>query len=714
MASASTWGETKIIFRIALRNLRASKAKTAIIGAIVLLGTVVAVAGSSLVESVDKNMTSSIQGSLGGHLQVYDLHSKDDLELYGGMRGESLLQPMEDFARVKEVLGKLPEVKSVVPMGIDTALVAVGNPFDVALERLRAEARKLEAGDRDPEVERRYQARKAHVRRMTELLREELTAARAIADDTLLRDRARESAELTRAASPEFWAGFDRDRLGNLEFMENRIAPQAMDGGFTFVRYVGTDLDAFMEAFDRTEVVEGARVPRGQRGILLGKWYAEEYLKLKTARRLDKVKDALELQGRKIAGDEELSRWVKENGSQLRDVMLQLDPVQAEEAAARLGRALKSEEKELPKLLGQLFATTDQDFAAKYRIFYDELAPLLQLYTVRVGDTITIKAVSKSGYFSSVNVRVYGFVQFRGLEKSGLAGIMSLLDLQSWRDLYGYMTREKAAEIQALKQASGAKSVDRANAEAELFGGGDGGGGGGAAPSRGGRIDMDAVLGSIARPAKGPERAAQPYSQDELDRGVALNAAVLLKDSKRIRAGLAAVQRASDEAKLGLKVVDWQKASGLIGQAVTLFRVVLYTAVFIIFAIALVIINNAMVMATLQRVKEIGTMRAIGAQKSFVRRMLLVETAAVSLLFGLLGAATGAAVVWLIRVTGGIAARNDQLYFFFSGPALLPTLGTTSVLVSLAIVLVVSILSGFYPALIAMRVSPVEAMASDE
>jgi ABC-type antimicrobial peptide transport system permease subunit len=662
-------------------------------------------------------MTSSIQGSLGGHLQVYDANSKDDLELYGGMRGESLLQPMEDFARVKEVLGRLPEVKSVVPMGIDTALVAVGNPFDVALEKLRAEARKLEAGDPDPEVERRYQARKAHVRRMTELLREELTAARAIADDTLLRDRARESAELTRAAAPAFWEGFDRDRLGNLEFMENRIAPQAMDGGFTFVRYVGTDLDAFMEAFDRTEVVEGTRVPRGQRGILLGKWYAEEYLKLKTARRLDKIKDAIELQGRRISGDEELSRWVKENGSQLRDVMLQLDPVQAEEAATRLRRALKSEEKELPKLLGQLFATTDQDFAAKYRVFYDELAPLLQLYTVRVGDTITIKAVSKSGYFSSVNVKVYGFVQFRGLEKSGLAGIMSLLDLQSWRDLYGYMTRDKAAEIQALKQASGAKSVDRASAEAELFGGGGGGGGGGgaAAPaSRGGRIDMEAVLGSIARPAKGEDPGARVYTQEETDRGVALNAAVLLKDPKRIRAGLAAVQRASAEAKLGLKVVDWQKASGLIGQAVTLFRVVLYTAVFIIFAIALVIINNAMVMATLQRVKEIGTMRAIGAQKGFVRMMLLVETAAVSLLFGLLGAGAGAAVVWLIRATGGIAARNDQLYFFFSGPALLPTVGTTSVVVSLAIVLVVSILSGFYPALIAMRVSPVEAMASDE
>jgi ABC-type lipoprotein release transport system permease subunit len=707
---ASATGETKVLFRIALRNLVASRAKTVIIGAIVLFGTVVAVAGSSLVESVDRGMRSSIQGSLGGHIQVYDARSKDDLELYGGMRGESLLEPIEDFSRLKAVLAKVPNVKTVVPMGIDQALVATGNQFDVQLERLRADVRRLESGERDPELLRRYQAKKAHLRRMTELLKDELAVARSIADDTLIRDRARESVDLMRAASEGFWDGFDKDRFGNLEFLENRIAPQSMDGGFTFVRYVGTDLETFMQAFDRTQVVEGTPVPRGQRGILLGKWYAEEYLKLKTARRLDKIKDARDLQRRRIAGDEELSRWVKENTTQLRDIQLQLDPIRAEEAAARLRKALGSDEPDLGKLLVQLLSSTDADFDRKYRAFYDELAPLLQLYTIRVGDTITIKAVSKSGYFNAVNVKVYGFVQFRGLERSGLAGIMSLLDLVTWRDLYGYLTKEKAAEIQALKQAAGTKTLSRESAEAELFGA--------AVPAtqtqQAGRIDEKAVLADLARPRKGAELLARVYTQEEIDRGVALNAALLLENPRRIAATMRAVERAAADAKLGLKVVDWQTASGLVGKSVTLFRAVLYTAVLIIFAVALVIINNAMVMATLQRVKEIGTMRAIGAQKRFVTTMLLVETAAVSLLFGVLGAILGAAVVWLIRVLGGIPASNDQLYFFFSGPALLPTVGTTSVAVSLTVVLLVSVLSGFYPALIAMKVSPVEAMATDE
>ena len=703
-------GKAKILFRIALRNLAAGRARTAIIGAILLVGTLLVVVGSSLVESVDRGMRSSIQGSLGGHLQVYDARSKDELAIYGGMGREPLLEPIVDFSRVKAVLSQVPNVKRVIPMGIDQALVATGNQIDVALEKLRADVRRLEAGEDDPDLRRRYQAHLSHVRRMVRLLRDDLRAARELADEELLRDRKRDHDDLARAASDGFWEGFERDRLGGLEFLENRIAPQGMEGGMTYVRYVGTDLDAFMEAFDRARVVEGEAVPRGRRGILLGKWYAEEYLKLKNARRLDKIKDARDFQHRRIGGDEELRRWVKENTTQLSEIQLQLDPLQAEEAATRLGRGLGSQERDLGKLLVELFSTSDADFEKKYRLFYDQLAPLLQLYKIRIGDTITIKAPSRSGYYSSVNVKVYGFVEFRGLEKSRLAGVMSLLDLMSWRDLYGYLTKEKEEEVRALRAAAGTRQVARERAEAELFGGG----GPAVEAQRASRIDEAALLGSIARAEKTEDVGARVYSQDEIDRGVALNAALILEDPSRLRSTQRDVESASREAGLGLKVVDWQKASGLVGQSVTMFRIVLYTAVLIIFAVALVIINNAMVMATLQRVREIGTMRAIGAQRRFVTAMLLVETAAVSLSFGVLGAVLGGAVLWAVRAWGGIPATNDQLYFFFSGPALLPALGSTGVAVSLGLVLVVSLLSGFYPAIIAMRVTPVEAMAADD
>jgi ABC-type antimicrobial peptide transport system permease subunit len=54
------------------------------------------------------------------------------------------------------------------------------------------------------------------------------------------------------------------------------------------------------------------------------------------------------------------------------------------------------------------------------------------------------------------------------------------------------------------------------------------------------------------------------------------------------------------------------------------------------------------------------------------------------------------------------------MYFLFSGPALIPRLGTASLVTSVVIVFLVSILSALYPAILAMRVTPLEAMQSDE
>jgi hypothetical protein len=55
-----------------------------------------------------------------------------------------------------------------------------------------------------------------------------------------------ELAAIRRASAPGFWNEFDKDPLGTLEFLENRIAPLASDAEILFLRYVGTDLAAFL------------------------------------------------------------------------------------------------------------------------------------------------------------------------------------------------------------------------------------------------------------------------------------------------------------------------------------------------------------------------------------------------------------------------------------------------------------------------------------
>jgi ABC-type lipoprotein release transport system permease subunit len=717
----------RILLRIALRNLVASRVRTAIIGSIILVGSLIVVVGSSVLDSIDRGMRTSIQGSLGGHLQIYDGRSEDQLALYGDMTGESRLEPIEDFAALKAVVAEVPNVRQVVPMGIDQAMVSSGNAFDIALERLRGDVRRLEAGEDGGELRASYDAHKAHVRHMAGLLKDELAQARTIIDlqGKDAAERREDWANLVRAAEPAFWDGFDRDRYGALEFLENKIAKLALEGGFTFLRYVGTDPKAFFEAFPLAEVSKGEMIPEGRRGILVGEQYADEWLKLKNARRLDQLKDARDRRGRRIADDEEMQRWVRENRSGLREILLQLDPVRAEEVARELRAGLGAPaDEDLEKLLVRLFDTTDENLDRHHALFYAAVAPRLRLYQVNVGDLITIKAPSKSGYFSSVNVKVYGFLRFKGIERSGIAGMMSVMDMQSFRDLYGYLTPEKAEEIRRMQAELGAREISREDAEAALFGGG----GEVVAEAKPRAIDESRLV-ARAPAGSGEDLGARVYSREEIERGVALNAAVILDDPRRSAETAAAIRAALDAAGMGYRevkgadgetqrsgarVIGWQEASGIVGQFVTLLRVVLFTAVVIFFAIALVIINNAMVMATLQRVKEIGTLRAIGTQRRFVVVMLLVEIAAVGVLFGLAGALLGGGVVALIRAAGGIPATTDMLYFVFSGPALFPKLYASSVIGSLVVVLLVSILSALYPALLAMRVTPVEAMATED
>ncbi|HLX12161.1 MAG TPA: FtsX-like permease family protein [Bacteroidota bacterium] len=119
-------------------------------------------------------------------------------------------------------------------------------------------------------------------------------------------------------------------------------------------------------------------------------------------------------------------------------------------------------------------------------------------------------------------------------------------------------------------------------------------------------------------------------------------------------------------------------------------------------------IVNTMVMSILERRKEIGIFKSLGAHEGEIRALFLVESGAI----GFLGAVLGIAAGWVITKIATVIAHA---YMRQQGiPEIqLFALPWWLVLIALAVGTGVALVAGLYPASRAARVDPVEALRGD-
>lgn len=681
---------TGLIWRIALRNVLAHRTKSIIVGIIFALGALVVVVGNALVDAMDVGMARSIQESLAGHLQVHSKDARDPLAIYGDeFAGMPDFGVMPDFAAVQRVITGVPGVAAVIPMGSQIAFSGGGNLLDRRLAALRD---ALKAGDATQIADL-----SAHIRRIVTLIANDIQGDPALGSDAI-RTRI---AVARAAASDTFWADFERDPLPAMERLENEVAPLMAQAGFLPIWFLGTDLPRFEEHFERFKIVKGERIPPNTRGFLFNDGVYEEQVKHRIAWAFDKLTKAAKV-GLRIADDATLQSHVDTMKGQAKALLFELTPAATKQVSAALQAHLKSDAA-IDALIDQFLAVDDGNLQARRDLFYAAIAPHIELYQLRVGDTITLRSFTRTGYARATNLKIYGTFAFDGLEGSTITAQHNLVDMISFRELFGHATPEAKAEIDAMRAKAKVEAVSRANAEDALFGGGgslvveDSG----EAPVRDARqIEIERALSATFRP-------------EDVTNGMALHAAVILKDGTpdQVEAAKVAVQTALDAANLRVNVLTWQEASGIVGQIVLMIRLVLFVVVSLLSIVALVIINNSMVMATMDRVTEIGTMRAIGAQKQFINQLFLTETLVLALVSGVIGSGLGALLVFWMQGTG-LPATNEFTTFLFAGPALRPPLTWLHFGMGVFNVVLVGMFSTAYPARIATRISPVEAMRS--
>jgi putative ABC transport system permease protein len=122
-------------------------------------------------------------------------------------------------------------------------------------------------------------------------------------------------------------------------------------------------------------------------------------------------------------------------------------------------------------------------------------------------------------------------------------------------------------------------------------------------------------------------------------------------------------------------------------------------------AVASIGIVNTLVMAILERRREIGIMKAIGASDGDVKKLFFAEAGAMGILGGIVGVALGWSIGQVINLGTNVYLKRQSLppEHFWSVPWWL--VGS-----AILFAFIVSLLSGLYPAGRAARLDPVQAL----
>lgn len=219
-------------------------------------------------------------------------------------------------------------------------------------------------------------------------------------------------------------------------------------------------------------------------------------------------------------------------------------------------------------------------------------------------------------------------------------------------------------------------------------------------------VDFDDILGdtTLRDELNKTDDGAWHYILLRCEKGMSdVEIATVIEDlnNKFAAAGVEAVAR------------DWEGAAGTFTSSVDSISS-LFTVLIIILAIVVfIIIMNTMVISVLERTGEIGTMRAIGADKSFVRKLFFCESITLTLGAELLGTILSLVIMTILNACN-FTVSDDIAKMILGGGSIsfIPTVG--NFVSTMIIILVGTILANLYPVSSALKITPLKALSKGD
>jgi putative ABC transport system permease protein len=152
------------------------------------------------------------------------------------------------------------------------------------------------------------------------------------------------------------------------------------------------------------------------------------------------------------------------------------------------------------------------------------------------------------------------------------------------------------------------------------------------------------------------------------------------------------------------EVHSWEQLSPFFNIA-RMIDVMTFFIKIMLIAIVLISIMNVMIMAVYERIREIGTIAAIGTLPGKIRSMFIIEGLCLGVVGAIIGDLIGIAVVVIINLIG--------IHFDFAqqkGLLLKAALHPADLLTVSVIVIIVAVAASLQPAIKASKMEPIEAL----
>ncbi len=316
----------------------------------------------------------------------------------------------------------------------------------------------------------------------------------------------------------------------------------------------------------------------------------------------------------------------------------------------------------------------------------DSSTLILQDYAIFMG-------MNDNNSTTDVRLPVRGIVKYRALNH--ILGHFIIMDIESYRECLGYFSAQDIVEVASDKK----EILENENLD-DLFESGD------MFVKNSSRATNNLSAGDLKVETK------TTSEKTDLDAGAFNMVLVMLNDHSSIDKKVNELNDLFKSKNIAARAVTWKKAMGMIGSMAALIKSALFVFVMMLFVVAIIIIVNTLSMAAIERTTEIGMMRAIGAHKSFISKMFIAETAALSAVFGGCGIVAGIFAVRILALFK-FTSDNDMVQLFFGGDSFHPLLTGGDIFLAVFQLILVTLIAVVYPVRLARGITPLDAISRD-